>query len=62
MNPRGSQSPESLVRDIRRNTRRKYSTEEKISIVTGVKTQEWLPLLDYSRTFGPVVQFLRRAS
>lgn len=33
MNARGNQSPESVVRDIRRNTRRKYSTEEKIRIV-----------------------------
>jgi transposase len=28
-----SQSPESVVRDIRRNTRRKYTAEEKIRIV-----------------------------
>ncbi len=33
MNARQSQSPESVVRDIRRNTRRKYSAEEKIRIV-----------------------------
>lgn len=33
MNARRSQDPESVVRDIRRNTRRKYSTEEKIRIV-----------------------------
>ena len=33
MNARQSQSPESVVRDIRRNTRRKYSVEEKIRIV-----------------------------
>ena len=33
MNARNTQSPESVVRDIRRNTRRKYSTEEKIRIV-----------------------------
>jgi len=32
MNARRSQYPESVVRDIRRNTRRKYSTEEKIRI------------------------------
>ncbi len=33
MNAKRSQSPESVVRNIRRNTRRKYSTEEKIRIV-----------------------------
>jgi transposase len=33
MNTRGNQSPEAVVREIRRNTRRKYSNEEKIRIV-----------------------------
>ncbi len=33
MSAKGNQSPESVVREIRRNTRRKYSTEEKIRIV-----------------------------
>ena len=33
MNARRNQSPESVVRDIRRNTRRKYSSEDKIRIV-----------------------------
>ena len=33
MSARGSQSPESVVREIRRNTRRKYTSEEKIRIV-----------------------------
>ena len=33
MNARTSQSPESVVREIRRNTRRKYTSEEKIRIV-----------------------------
>ena len=33
MNARNNQSPESVVRDIRRNTRRQYSSEEKIRIV-----------------------------
>ena len=33
MNARGTQSPESVVRSIRRKTRRKFSSEEKIRIV-----------------------------
>ena len=33
MSARDSQSPESMVKEIRRNTRRKYSAEEKIRIV-----------------------------
>jgi transposase len=33
MHARRDQDPESVVRDIRRNTRRKFSSEEKIRIV-----------------------------
>jgi transposase len=33
MSARDNQSPEAVVREIRRNTRRKYSAEEKIRIV-----------------------------
>ena len=33
MSARGNQNPESVVREIRRNTRRKYTSEEKIRIV-----------------------------
>ena len=33
MNARRNQDAESVVRDIRRNTRRKFSSEEKIRIV-----------------------------
>jgi transposase len=33
MNARRNQDPESVVRDIRRNTRRKFTSEEKIRIV-----------------------------
>jgi len=33
MSARDSRSPESVVKDIRRNTRRKFSAEEKIRIV-----------------------------
>jgi len=33
MSARENQSPESVVREIRRNTRRKYTAEEKIRIV-----------------------------
>ena len=33
MNAKQNRDPESVVRDIRRNTRRKYSAEEKIRIV-----------------------------
>lgn len=41
MNARGNQSPESVVRDIRRKTRRKFSSEEKIRIVLeGLKAED----------------------
>ena len=32
---RGNQSPESEVKEIRRNTRRKYTSEEKIHMCSG---------------------------
>ncbi len=38
MSARDSQSPESVVRDIRRKTRRKFSSEEKIrTVLEGLK-------------------------
>jgi transposase len=41
MNARQSQDPESVVRDIRRKTRRKFSSEEKIRIVLeGLKGED----------------------
>ena len=33
MNPRSESSPEAVVREIKRRTRRRYSAEEKIRIV-----------------------------
>lgn len=33
MSPRHNQSPDAVVRDIKRKTRRKFSSEEKIRIV-----------------------------
>lgn len=33
MGPKTKQAPESLVREIKRNTRRKFSSEEKIRII-----------------------------
>ena len=44
MNARRDQDPESVVRDIRRNTRRKFSSEEKIRIVLeGLKGEVIFP-------------------
>jgi len=33
MGPKAKQSPESVVREIKRNTRRKFNSEEKIRII-----------------------------
>ena len=43
MSARTNQSPEPVVREIRRNTRRKYSSEEKIRIglIGGSQLWEW---------------------
>ena len=41
MKPKTSQSPESLVREIKRKTRRKFNSEEKIRIVLeGLKGED----------------------
>ena len=41
MKPKDHQSPESVVRDIKRKTRRKFSSEEKIRIILeGLKGEE----------------------
>jgi len=33
MGPKAKQSPESVVREIKRNTRRKFNSEDKIKII-----------------------------
>ena len=41
MKPKDHQSPESVVREIKRKTRRKFSSEEKIRIILeGLKGEE----------------------
>jgi len=46
MKPKDHQNPESVVREIRRKTRRKFSTEEKIRIVLeGLKGEESIAAL-----------------
>lgn len=41
MKPKDHQNPESVVRDIKRKTRRKFSSEEKIRIILeGLKGEE----------------------
>jgi transposase len=41
MNPKTKQSPESVVREIRRKTRRKFNSEEKIRIIgEGLRCEE----------------------
>ncbi len=45
MKPKTNQSPESVVREIKRKTRRKFNSEEKIRIILeGLKGEESLPL------------------
>ncbi len=57
MNARRSQDPESIVRDIRRNTRRKYSTEEKIRIVLeGLKGEVSIVEL-LGHAYPPLIQY-----
>jgi transposase len=53
MRPRTEQTPEAVVREIRRKTRRKFTSEEKIRIVlTGLKGED--SILEICRREGIV--------
>ena len=48
MKPKASQSPESVVRKIKRKPRRKFNSEEKIKIVLeGLKGEDLNPFIDF---------------
>ena len=63
MKSKDHQSPESVVREIKRKTRRKFSAEEKIRIILeGLKGEEIKPI-DINelskRTLGTAIEVLR---
>jgi transposase len=58
MKPKDHQNPESVVREIRRKTRRKFSTEEKIRIVLeGLKGEESIAALSRREGIMPTLYY-----
>ncbi len=46
MEPKASKNPESVVREIKRKTRRKFNSEEKIRIILeGLKGEDSIPAI-----------------
>ena len=67
--PKSKQNPESVVREIKRNTRRKFSSEEKIRIILeGLRGEDSIANICRKEGIAPTVYykwskaFLRRAS
>jgi transposase len=54
MKPKASQSPESVVREIKRKTRRKFNSEEKIRIVLeGLKGEDSIAAICRRESIAP---------
>ena len=58
MNPKDHQSPESVVREIKRKTRRKFSSEEKIRIILeGLKGEESIATICRKEGIAPTLYY-----
>jgi len=58
MKPKDHQSPESVVREIKRNTRRKFSSEEKIRIILeGLKGEESIATICRKEGIAPTMYY-----
>lgn len=58
MKPRDHQSPESVVREIKRKTRRKFSSEEKIRIILeGLKGEESIATICRREGIAPTLYY-----
>ena len=58
MTPKDHQSPESVVREIKRNTRRKFSSEEKIRIILeGLKGEESIATICRKEGIAPTMYY-----
>jgi transposase len=58
MEPKISKSPESVVREIKRKTRRKFNSEEKIRIILeGIKGEESLAAICRREGIAPSVYY-----
>ena len=58
MKPKDHQNPESVVREIKRNTRRKFSSEEKIRIILeGLKGEESIATICRREGIAPTMYY-----
>ena len=58
MKPKDHQSPESVVREIKRKTRRKFSSEEKIRIILeGLKGEESISAICRKEGIAPTLYY-----
>jgi transposase len=58
MKPKDHQNPESVVREIRRKTRRKFSSEEKIRIILeGLKEEESIATICRREGIAPTMYY-----
>ena len=58
MRPKDHQSPESVVREIKRKTRRKFSSEEKIRIILeGLKGEESIATICRREGIAPTLYY-----
>ena len=58
MKPKDHQSPESVVREIKRKTRRKFSSEEKIRIILeGLKAEESIATICRREGIAPTLYY-----
>ena len=58
MKPKDHQRPESVVKEIKRNTRRKFSAEEKIRIVLeGLKGEESISAICRREGIAPTMYY-----
>jgi len=58
MEPKAKQNPEFVVRDIKRNTRRKFSSEEKIRIILeGLRGEDSIAGICRKEGIAPTVYY-----
>ena len=58
MRPKDHQNPESVVREIKRKTRRKFSSEEKIRIILeGLKGEESIATICRREGIAPTLYY-----
>jgi transposase len=58
MKPKAEQNPESIVREIKRNTRRKFNSEEKIRIILeGLRGEDSIANISRKEGIAPSIYY-----